>query len=164
MNRVGHHIRQGIVEKARREVSDNGDSSDGQVPPGYPEPIPESQEEINAQADLAIRDLFPRIPNTDRQKIIEHSFRKVWHSQRARLCWILLANADTALGCNTKGRASCWFSQRHSALPPCAVGRIGPYQAHTHSLRQSLKRDFLCQCQKSRRRALFGCARQVAWR
>ncbi|ERS96265.1 hypothetical protein HMPREF1624_07174 [Sporothrix schenckii ATCC 58251] len=28
MNRVGHHIRQGIVEEARREVSDNGNSSD----------------------------------------------------------------------------------------------------------------------------------------
>lgn len=78
MNRVGHHIRSGIVEEARREVSDNGDSSDGQLPLGAPEPIPESQEEINAQADLAIRDLFPRIPNTDRQTIIEHSFKKVY--------------------------------------------------------------------------------------
>lgn len=42
-----------------------------------PEPIPEDQEEINKQADAAIRDLFPRIPNTDRQIIIEHSFKKV---------------------------------------------------------------------------------------
>jgi hypothetical protein len=41
------------------------------------EPIPESQEEINKQADGAIRDLFPRIPNTDRQMIIEHAFKKV---------------------------------------------------------------------------------------
>ncbi|KJR86959.1 uncharacterized protein SPSK_01428 [Sporothrix schenckii 1099-18] len=76
MNRVGHHIRQGIVEEARREVSDNGNSSDDHAQSGLPEPIPESQEEINAQADLAIRDLFPRIPNTDRQTIIEHSFKK----------------------------------------------------------------------------------------
>ena len=42
-----------------------------------PEPIPESQEDINKQADGAIRDLFPRIPNTDRQMIIEHAFQKV---------------------------------------------------------------------------------------
>ena len=41
------------------------------------EPIPESQEEINKQADAAIRDLFPRIPNTDRTMIIEHAFKKV---------------------------------------------------------------------------------------
>jgi hypothetical protein len=42
-----------------------------------PEPIPEKQEDINKQADAAIRDLFPRIPNTDRQMIIEHAFNKV---------------------------------------------------------------------------------------
>lgn len=41
------------------------------------EPIPESQDEINKQADGAIRDLFPRIPHTDRQMIIEHAFKKV---------------------------------------------------------------------------------------
>lgn len=45
--------------------------------PLVPEPIPESQDEINRQADAAIRDLFPRIPNTDRQAIIEHAFNKV---------------------------------------------------------------------------------------
>jgi hypothetical protein len=45
--------------------------------PGAIEPIPESQEEINKQADAAIKDLFPRIPNTDRQMIIEHAFQKV---------------------------------------------------------------------------------------
>ena len=41
------------------------------------DPIPESQEEINKQADAAIRDLFPRIPNTDREMIIRHAFQKV---------------------------------------------------------------------------------------
>jgi len=45
---------------------------------GVVEPIPNTQEEINAQADAAIRDLFPRIPNTDRQQIIDHAFQKVW--------------------------------------------------------------------------------------
>jgi hypothetical protein len=42
-----------------------------------PEPIPERQEDINKQADAAIRDLFPRIPDTDCQMIIEHAFNKV---------------------------------------------------------------------------------------
>ncbi|RGP64114.1 hypothetical protein FLONG3_9660 [Fusarium longipes] len=41
-----------------------------------PEPIPKSQEEYDAQVDAALRDLFPRIPNTDRQMIIEHAFRR----------------------------------------------------------------------------------------
>lgn len=41
------------------------------------EPIPKTQEEINKQADAAIRDLFPRIPNTDRQMIIDHAFKLV---------------------------------------------------------------------------------------
>lgn len=44
---------------------------------GVPEAIPDTQEEINAQADAALRELFPRIPNTDRQEIIDHAFRKV---------------------------------------------------------------------------------------
>lgn len=41
------------------------------------EPIPKSQAEITKQADAAIRDLFPRIPNTDRQMILDHAFTKV---------------------------------------------------------------------------------------
>lgn len=89
-NRIGHHIRQAIVEEARKEVSDGGDSSDGQNPPGIPEPIPKTQEEINEQADLAIRDLFPRIPHTDRQMIIEHSFKKVGAGLMKQLWWMML--------------------------------------------------------------------------
>lgn len=41
---------------------------------GLPEPIPTSQEEYNRQVDAVLRDLFPRIPHTDRQMIIEHAF------------------------------------------------------------------------------------------
>lgn len=41
------------------------------------EEIPRSQAEINRQADAALRELFPRIPHTDRQQIIDHAFRKV---------------------------------------------------------------------------------------
>lgn len=75
LHRIGHHIRQTIVEQARatlgqEEFSSNTSNS------GEPEPIPETQEEINAQADAALKDLFPRIPNFDRQMIIEHAFKK----------------------------------------------------------------------------------------
>lgn len=72
VHRMGHHIRRTIVEQAKvlvgkeiaRTASDNWQ-------------LPETQEEINAQAEAALRDLFPRIPNFDKQMIIEHSFRKV---------------------------------------------------------------------------------------
>ncbi|KAK4236163.1 hypothetical protein C8A03DRAFT_17165 [Achaetomium macrosporum] len=75
LNRVGHHIRQTIVEQARASLGDSQLGSTGTAP-DEPEPIPEKQEDINKQADAAIRDLFPRIPNTDRQAIIEHAFNK----------------------------------------------------------------------------------------
>jgi len=76
MNRIGHHIRQTIVQQARDSIGDSDDSSDG-YHAGVPEPIPETQQEINEQADKAIRDLFPRIPHTDRYEIIERAFKKV---------------------------------------------------------------------------------------
>jgi hypothetical protein len=64
------------VDQARATLGHDPSGADGTVP-GLPEPIPERQEDINKQADAAIRDLFPRIPNTDRQMIIEHAFNKV---------------------------------------------------------------------------------------
>ena len=76
MNRVGHHIRQTIVEQARAALGADQLEVVG-TDLDLPEPIPEKQEDINKQADAAIRDLFPRIPNTDRQMIIEHAFNKV---------------------------------------------------------------------------------------
>ncbi|KAB5582651.1 hypothetical protein GE09DRAFT_277321 [Coniochaeta sp. 2T2.1] len=75
LNRVGHHIRERIVEQARASLGELAEMPQ-QVQLDIPEPIPEDQEEINKQADAAIRDLFPRIPNGDRQTIIEHSFKK----------------------------------------------------------------------------------------
>ncbi|KAK4101462.1 hypothetical protein N658DRAFT_558946 [Parathielavia hyrcaniae] len=75
LNRAGHHIRQTVVEQARAMLGDDHLEFTGGAP-GLPEPIPERQEDINKQADAAIRDLFPRIPNTDRQRIIEHAFNK----------------------------------------------------------------------------------------
>ena len=64
------------MEQARATLGDDQFAAIGGAP-GLPEPIPERQEDINKQADAAIRDLFPRIPNTDRQAIIEHAFNKV---------------------------------------------------------------------------------------
>ncbi|KAF4450723.1 hypothetical protein F53441_6166 [Fusarium austroafricanum] len=75
VHRIGHHIRETIVEEARASL---GHVMEHMLPVvrGAPEPIPESQEEYDAQVDAALRDLFPRIPNTDRQMIIEHAFRR----------------------------------------------------------------------------------------
>jgi hypothetical protein len=77
VHRIGHHVRESIVERARDLVGEEEESTGDDPDSEKPEPIPETQEEINAQADAALRDLFPRIPNTDRQMVIEHAFRKV---------------------------------------------------------------------------------------
>ena len=71
---MGYHFRSLIVDEARRLVGETSRFTPGN---GFIDPIPESQAEINKQADAAIRDLYPRIPNTDRQMIIEHAFQKV---------------------------------------------------------------------------------------
>jgi hypothetical protein len=79
MNRIGHHIRQTIVEEARAALEQPLTAAETalKIPDGQPEPIPKSQREYSMQADAAIRDLFPRIPNTDRQMIVEHAFNLV---------------------------------------------------------------------------------------
>ncbi|KAI0385336.1 hypothetical protein F5Y04DRAFT_276669 [Hypomontagnella monticulosa] len=78
MNRVGYHFRQTIVDQARAALprSRHSNHTNRTHRPGEPEPIPKSQAEIDAQADAVLRDLFPRIPHTDRRQIIEHAFRK----------------------------------------------------------------------------------------
>ncbi|KAI5863446.1 hypothetical protein GGS23DRAFT_567075 [Durotheca rogersii] len=78
MNRVGYHFRQTIVDKARLNLKRVGkfDRINHISRPGEPEPIPKDQKEINDQADAVLRDLFPRIPHTDRREIISHAFRK----------------------------------------------------------------------------------------
>lgn len=79
VNRIGHHVRHTIAEQARTSIGDSdGYSPEPNPPSGFPapEPIPKSQREINEQADNAIKDLFPRIPNTDRRSIIERAFKK----------------------------------------------------------------------------------------
>jgi len=78
MNRVGCHFRQTIVDSARQTLESEGllFQTPATGVPGQPEPIPKSQPEINREADAMLRDLFPRIPNTDRHEIIAHAFKK----------------------------------------------------------------------------------------
>lgn len=72
--RIGFHFREMIIDEAREFLGESPNfKTDAQ---GTIEPIPELQIDINKQADAAIRDLFPRIPNTDRQMVIEHAFKK----------------------------------------------------------------------------------------
>lgn len=79
MNRLGYHFRCSIVEEARKVLNEMGHHEQAAYvhEPGKPEPIPNSQREIDLEADAVLRDLFPRIPNTDRQEIIDHAFKKV---------------------------------------------------------------------------------------
>jgi hypothetical protein len=79
MNRLGYHFRCSIVDEARKALEGRGhhDQAAYVHESGKPEPIPTSQREIDQEADAVLRDLFPRIPNTDRQEIIDHAFKKV---------------------------------------------------------------------------------------
>ncbi|KAH7320891.1 hypothetical protein B0I35DRAFT_201996 [Stachybotrys elegans] len=74
VHRIGHQFRQTIIEEARATLK-HVSRSNPVATDGKPEPIPESQEEYNEQVDAVIRDLFPRIPHTDRKIIIEHAFQ-----------------------------------------------------------------------------------------
>ncbi|KAI3327987.1 hypothetical protein HD806DRAFT_549857 [Xylariaceae sp. AK1471] len=78
MNRLGYHFRHSIVEEARKVLQQKGHHEQAAYvhEPGKPEPIPNSQSEIDHEADAVLRDLFPRIPNTDRQEIVDHAFKK----------------------------------------------------------------------------------------
>uniref|UniRef100_A0A1Y1LKZ4 DUF2293 domain-containing protein n=1 Tax=Photinus pyralis TaxID=7054 RepID=A0A1Y1LKZ4_PHOPY len=75
INRLGHHIREAIVEEAKATIADLPESG-AATPDGNPEPIPEAPAEYHAQADAALIDLFPRIPNFDREVIIQHAFTR----------------------------------------------------------------------------------------
>lgn len=82
MNRLGYHFRHTIVEEARKVLQRRGHHEQAAYvhDPGKPEPIPNTQSEIDHEADAVLRDLFPRIPNTDRQEIVDHAFKKVCDS------------------------------------------------------------------------------------
>lgn len=74
VHRLGYHFRSAIVEEAVLSAGGIRHTTDQNR---KPDPIPESQTEITRQADAAIKDLFPRIPNTDREMILAHAFTKV---------------------------------------------------------------------------------------
>ncbi|KAK1998565.1 hypothetical protein LX36DRAFT_31023 [Colletotrichum falcatum] len=79
IHRVGYHIRENIVDRALAELGLTDiyvPELIGQGDGGLVEKIPDDQHEIDKQADAALRELFPRIPNTDRQQIIDHAFQK----------------------------------------------------------------------------------------
>ncbi|WYZ37484.1 hypothetical protein EsH8_II_000990 [Colletotrichum jinshuiense] len=76
IHRVGHHIREYIVDRAKRELGQDTIVHPATIGPDNIEKIPENQDDIDKQADSALRELFPRIPNTDRQEIINHAFQK----------------------------------------------------------------------------------------
>lgn len=78
MHRVGYHFRQAIADRARETLRAEGFYHPRKFTlPGQPESIPEDQQEMFRQADAVLRDLFPRIPNTDRYEIVRHAFDKV---------------------------------------------------------------------------------------
>ncbi|RDA87229.1 hypothetical protein CP532_2541 [Ophiocordyceps camponoti-leonardi (nom. inval.)] len=82
MNRVGYHFHANVVREARTSIRQVTEQLF--TVPGIPEPIPESQSLYYTQADAVLRDLFPRIPNTDRQRVILHSFTESasYHGER----------------------------------------------------------------------------------
>ncbi|PHH74741.1 hypothetical protein CDD80_2864 [Ophiocordyceps camponoti-rufipedis] len=75
MTRCGYHFEIDIVKEARRNIIHDPDL-ESSVPYGAPEPIPRSQELYHAQVNAAMRDLFPRIPHTDRRIIIDRAFTR----------------------------------------------------------------------------------------
>ncbi|KFY30118.1 hypothetical protein V493_02131, partial [Pseudogymnoascus sp. VKM F-4281 (FW-2241)] len=78
IHRIGFHFRSYIVDQAASTLGGlQAVTGDGKpIVANSGDEIPETQEEINKQADAALRDLFPRIPNTDREMIIQHAFQK----------------------------------------------------------------------------------------
>ncbi|KAI0124888.1 hypothetical protein BJ170DRAFT_685765 [Xylariales sp. AK1849] len=77
LHRAGYHFRQTIVDRAREKLRAAGfyHPKTFTLPRG-PEAIPQDRMEMFRQADAVLRDLFPRIPNTDRHEIVLHAFDK----------------------------------------------------------------------------------------
>lgn len=152
LNRVGHHIRQTIVDRARATLGDDQLGATGTAA-GLPEPIPERQEDINKQADAAIRDLFPRIPNTDRQVIIEHAFNKVGAqsnptSSDPRVMGTR-SHPERTVESRRQGRPACWPRTPYHPFAPRTAGGPCPYPAYSHKIRPVAQGDELCQCEES---------------
>ncbi|KJZ77109.1 hypothetical protein HIM_03430 [Hirsutella minnesotensis 3608] len=73
VNRVGYHFRKEVVEEVITSGFDKPNPF-ANVPWAKPEPIPQCPRAYHAQVDAALRDFFPRIPNTCRSEIISHAF------------------------------------------------------------------------------------------
>lgn len=95
---------------------------------GIIEPIPESQAEINKQADAAIRDLFPRIPNTDRESIIQHAFQKV------RFAEVGKCSTNCYAGRYITRRADSWPTEVNTIVKTSAARCAGAYSTHTYQI------------------------------
>ncbi|KAH6722195.1 hypothetical protein BKA61DRAFT_592018 [Leptodontidium sp. MPI-SDFR-AT-0119] len=132
VHRTGYYFREAIVDEAR-EILGETVISNPTILPGTVEPIPESQDEINKQADGVIRDLFPRIPNPDRVMIIEHAFKKgaVFHgeptvglqagiplSRRVQLA-VLAHIRHTHTRYDKLLRETTWMNARKAVEPVC---------------------------------------------
>lgn len=76
LHRFGHHIRENLVEEAQAMIP-KPELLETNFH-GLPEPIPASQDEYSRQVSKTLRDLFPNIPNTDRESLIVHGFNLVW--------------------------------------------------------------------------------------
>ncbi|KAI4600633.1 hypothetical protein KJ359_000992 [Pestalotiopsis sp. 9143b] len=78
LHRLGYHFRENIVDQARERLIASGALKPERTSTSkLPESIPDDRNKIIKEADAVLRDLFPRIPNTDRAEILRHSFDKV---------------------------------------------------------------------------------------
>lgn len=127
MSRMGFHFSSSIVDKARETLSLDARSYPISGPSRRPEPIPASQEEYHAQVDAVLRDLFPRIPHTDRQIIIDHAFTRV--SVYAAQLTVLDSANEWFTACPVqRRRTTCWAVSRHD---PCAQSATCSPGTHT---------------------------------
>ncbi|KAL2116600.1 hypothetical protein VTJ04DRAFT_8768 [Mycothermus thermophilus] len=88
VDRIGYHFLEAVVDQAKASLPAD-QLNNLTADPLVPEPIPETQEEIFKQANAAILDAFPRIPNPDREMILIHAFDKSRHERgqkRVGLC------------------------------------------------------------------------------
>ncbi|ETS78743.1 hypothetical protein PFICI_08596 [Pestalotiopsis fici W106-1] len=75
-HRLGYHFRERIVDQARDSLTASGVIMPQKIASGRPESIPKDRNQILKEADAVLRDLFPRIPNSNRIDILRHSFDK----------------------------------------------------------------------------------------
>ncbi|KAF3011524.1 hypothetical protein E8E14_009486 [Neopestalotiopsis sp. 37M] len=75
-HRLGYHFRERIVDQARESLLASGKMVSPKITSAQPESTPKDRNQIFKEADAVLRDLFPRIPNSNRMDILRHSFDK----------------------------------------------------------------------------------------